>query len=242
MKNSQLFILLISMSIVYAEGYQALTESLEPYNYSENDTLKGISVEIVEELFQRVDMELNIMMYPWARAYNTALYAEKTILFSTVRTPEREEQFNWVGPLYNDTIFFYQKRSNPLVINTLDDARNVSRILAVRKFPEVTILQKNGFDNMELTNSQKNSMLMLNEERADLMIVGSSVAQAIAEDIGIYYSTLQQGIALAEMDLYIALSKDIPQEIVLLWQKTVDEIKADGTYDAIVTKYMNPEE
>lgn len=40
-----------------------------------------------------------IRIYPWSRAYVTALEEENSAAFMTVRSKKRENLFKWVGPL-----------------------------------------------------------------------------------------------------------------------------------------------
>ncbi len=43
---------------------------------------------------------------------------------------------------------------------------------------------------------------------------------------------------LSGSSLWYAFHKDIPNDVVELYQKTLDAIKADGTYDKIANKYL----
>jgi ABC-type amino acid transport substrate-binding protein len=238
MQRQLAIILLTVVTVVFSEPYKVYTENLIPFNYKENDTLKGLSVELIEELFRRVNEPLSIQVYPWARAYKSALTSKKTVLFSTARSGDREELFNWVGPLFCDTSYFYQKSDNPIKISSWNDAKDVDNILVVRGFPEMYVLKEAGFENIEETNSQQSSMNMVMQNRAELFVIGSSVAKEIAGDIGIQYEDIKKTVSVLEMNLYIALSKDIPEEVVLEWQQVLDEIKSDGTYDSIANKYL----
>jgi len=38
-------------------------------------------------------------------------------------------------------------------------------------------------------------------------------------------------------DLYIAFNKNTPDTIIEKWQKALDDIKKDGTYQKILNKY-----
>lgn len=238
---NRLLIILILVTVAVSEPYKVYTENLIPFNYKDDSTLKGMSVELVQELFRRINEPLNIHLYPWARAYNLALTSTKTVLFSTARSDEREDLFHWVGPLYNDTIYFYKKSDNAIVINSWEDAQKVDNVLVVRDFPEMYILKEAGFENIQLTNSQESSMRMVMQNRAELFVIAVSVAEEIAKDIHVEYDNLEKTVPVIEMNLYLALSKDIPVEVVAQWQRVLDEIKLDGTYEKIADKYLRRE-
>ena len=41
-----------------------------------------------------------------------------------------------------------------------------------------------------------------------------------------------------ETQLFIAFSKNTPDDVVAKWQAALDSMKADGSFDAIVKKYL----
>lgn len=42
---------------------------------------------------------------------------------------------------------------------------------------------------------------------------------------------------IMESQLYIAFHKETSEEVIQRWQKALDEIKKDGTYQKILQKY-----
>lgn len=50
-------------------------------------------------------------------------------------------------------------------------------------------------------------------------------------------SELKEVLVLAKAYNYIAFSNDVTDRTVAKWQKTLDDIKADGTYAKIMSKY-----
>ena len=89
---------LLFFRIGLADELLILTENLPPLNYVENGVLVGPAVEIVQEIQRRIGSDENIQVYPWARAYQTALEEKNIILFCMTRTNEREDRFIWLIP------------------------------------------------------------------------------------------------------------------------------------------------
>ena len=82
--------------------FRIMTEHWVPYQFKENDTIRGISVDLLVDLLDRVGSRqgrADIEMVPWARGYRYAQKIKNAILFLTSRTPEREHLFKWVGPV-----------------------------------------------------------------------------------------------------------------------------------------------
>jgi polar amino acid transport system substrate-binding protein len=62
-----------------AGNLTVLTEDLPPLNYVKGGVLVGPSIEIVREIQKRVGSHEQIEVYPWARAYKTALEKENVV-------------------------------------------------------------------------------------------------------------------------------------------------------------------
>jgi polar amino acid transport system substrate-binding protein len=93
---------LASNQIVSAKDLTYLTEQYPPYSYQADGRLQGISVDLLESVWQRMGVNLNrsvILLLPWTEGYNRTLEENNTVLFSTGRFPEREQLFRWAGPI-----------------------------------------------------------------------------------------------------------------------------------------------
>ncbi len=55
-------------------------------------------------------------------------------MFSTVRTPERETLFRWVGPLVRGQTRFYSLKSSQLQVRDLQEAARVGPIAVPREW------------------------------------------------------------------------------------------------------------
>jgi polar amino acid transport system substrate-binding protein len=84
------------------EEFTYLTEAYPPFNYSENGQMQGVSVDILDGIFKKLNLSIDrtaIDISQWDTAYKTTLKTPKTMLFSMVRSTERESLFKWVGPI-----------------------------------------------------------------------------------------------------------------------------------------------
>jgi len=64
-----------------------------------------------------------IQLLPWRRAYRMDLSRENTIIFSLVRSPERESFFHWMGPVHSLNGYLIALSTwDDIQLNTLDDA------------------------------------------------------------------------------------------------------------------------
>ena len=76
-------------------GYAAapltvVTEEFPPYSYAQGGKLTGYSVEVVRAALGGAGLDYSMTIYPWARAYQIGRAQPNVLIFSIVRTPERE--------------------------------------------------------------------------------------------------------------------------------------------------------
>ncbi|MBC9045182.1 ABC transporter substrate-binding protein, partial [Pseudomonas aeruginosa] len=60
--------------------------------------------------------------FPWDRVYQQALSEPGYGVFSTARTPEREDKFKWVGPLAVNDWVLMARGDSSIHLNSLEDA------------------------------------------------------------------------------------------------------------------------
>lgn len=235
----QIVLIILLFSLTCSQKLHIMTEELAPYGYFTNDTLTGLTVDIVRELLTSMDIEEEIHVYPWARAYMKIQTEPNQVLFCMAKTAERDSLFNWVGPLFSDQIYFYKRRNSSLNISSIEDAKNVHRILVTRDFPQHIILKKEGFTNLDVTVNQEQSIRMFSVERGDLIVIGQVALDQIAEELSIDPDQFEKTVRLFQVNLYIAFSKDIPLFEVERWQAELDKLKSSGGYDRLLQKYIN---
>ncbi|HEX7642160.1 MAG TPA: transporter substrate-binding domain-containing protein [Burkholderiaceae bacterium] len=91
-----------------AEHLTLLTEEYPPFNMSDgNGGATGVSSDIVKVLMKEAQIGYSIALVPWQRAVIQAHTVPGTCVFSMSRTPEREPNYRWIGPLVaNDWALF----------------------------------------------------------------------------------------------------------------------------------------
>jgi polar amino acid transport system substrate-binding protein len=68
-----------------------ITEESPPDNFTEKGGLKGVSTEVLHEIWKLMGVAKQpVEVLPWARAYREAQDIPNTVLFSIIRNTERE--------------------------------------------------------------------------------------------------------------------------------------------------------
>ena len=122
--------LLCASALARAETLVLLTENLVPFsmavnggNFAKNDGISGISTDTVRAACERAQIECQLILrFPWDRVYQQALSEPGYGVFSTARTPEREDKFKWVGPLAVNDWVLMARGDGSIHLNSLEDA------------------------------------------------------------------------------------------------------------------------
>jgi ABC-type amino acid transport substrate-binding protein len=138
--------LTLASPFALAQTIQLKTENYPPFNMSgEQDSIIGVSTEIVEELFKRAEIDYELELLPWQRAFSMALEEANTAVFSTTRTEERESKFKWVGPIAENNWVFLAKASRSLSVSNLEEAKSL-RVGGYQGDAIALFLADQGFD------------------------------------------------------------------------------------------------
>lgn len=222
------------------QSYTILTEEWAPYNYMEQGRLMGFSVEIVQAILRDLRLDSRIRMLPGMRASRRLNTEPRTMFITMLRTPDREREYKWIGPLGDGAIYFYKKKGNPLSVSSLDEAKEV-RMVACRNAGLVrNLLREKGFSNLDTTAPNGESVYRkLLADRCDLGISDAPLGvKRLLREWGLPTDTLVQiPLKIVEAPLYIACSPDIPDAEIAAWQDALDKLKASGVYGSILRRY-----
>ncbi len=222
------------------EGILIVTEEWAPYNYTLNGNIAGLSTEIVTSIMRLEGMDYPIEEYPSMRAKMLIDTRPKTILYSLFRTPDREQNYRWVGPIIEENIYFYKLRENPVKIRSLNDTKKVPLIACRRAGLIHDLLVERGYDNLDESGTDSKQVYgKLLARRCDLAISDT--------DIGIKYlfGQMDKSPAIVERvngafftsKLYIAFSKDISDAEYNRWNEGFEKLRQSGELGRIIERY-----
>lgn len=211
-----------------------LTEELYPFSFvNDNGSPDGYSVAVVRELQDRLNCSNPIEVHPWNLSYETALTTQGYAVFSTVRTPEREDHFAWAGPIATLEYVLYSERDSGIALPSLEAARNAGIIAVVEGDARHDFLVKNGFTNIRTFTSEDEGLGALVNRSVSLFLGSSATTPDTIRKKAIPESSIVPAYTLLKNDLYIAFNKDTDPGTVRAYQEALDEMKADGTYSRI---------
>ena len=219
-----------------------LTENFPPYNmakngknFAQNENIEGIAVDILRETFKRAGIPYSMTLrFPWQRIYQLALENPGYGVFVTARVPEREQLFKWVGPLGPDDWVLLARGDSSITLTSLEQARQY-RVGAYKGDAIALSLEKQGLAPVIVLRDQDNAK-KLQAGQIDLWATGAPAGQFLARQVGI--SGFKTVLRFNQAELFLALNKDVPDEVVSKLQKALDELRAEGVVEKIRANYL----
>ena len=208
-----------------AEVFKVYTEQSPPYNFLENGQVKGYSTRLVEKLFTQNGHQISdntIQLLPWARGYHNVLNQENSMLYSMVRTPEREALFQWVGPIGKMTLGIIAKKSTQMKVTTLESLRQY-KIATIPDTASEKALIDMGLrvENFERFSNRTSQLKKLQENRVDAIAFSVEAAFSLLKEMGCDVSEYEVVYVLKESDLYFAFSKNTSPKMISSLNETL---------------------
>lgn len=221
-----------------------LTENFPPYNFAadgknfaRDSDLKGIAVEMVREMCQRAAIPYNLTLrFPWERIYGMALDQPDHGVFVTARLPEREALFKWVGPIGPDDWVLLGRADSHLQLRSLDDVRAQQLKIGAYKGDAIAeSLAQQGFQPDLALRDQENVQRLL-KGQIDVWATGDPAGRYLARQQNV--TGLKTLLRFNTGELFLALNKQTPDEVVQKLQKALDEMRQTGAVQAIFNRYL----
>ena len=227
------------------ENMEWMTEQYPPYNYRDvqDGQLKGITVDILMEMFKKVGVNISrhdIPILPWARSYTKLLREPGTALFSTTYTVERLQLFKFVGPILPTRVSLLAKKSRGLEVRYVADM-NTLRIGVIRKDIGDQLVRALGVNTgvIEASNHAKNMVKKLHIGCLDAIAYAEDVARYQFKLAGIDPDEYEEVYVLQRSYTGYTFHKSTDPRVLEPLQKALDELRVDGTVDTIIAKYLH---
>lgn len=231
--------LLLATVQAQALTIEVVTEEYPPYNYTNNEgRVVGVVTEIVKELLSRAEFDYTIKSNSWARSYQQAQSQPNVLIYSIVRTPEREAMFKWIGTamVAHDFVIRLTSRDD-IVGNSLQALKQYSfgavyQDVRAGYFREAGIQPR--FAATEALNIKK-----LLTGRIDMLAIDQLSLLAICNklelDPAIFFPVL--ALSGTGSDVSLAMSHSTSDEVVNRLKETLAAMQKDGTITRLIYGY-----
>jgi len=212
------------------------TEYLFPLNISEKEggAIYGQSADKVHELLKRSQIPYQMKMMSWNRAFELARNNADTCVFSTARTKERESAFQWIGPISvgNWAVF-----GSPDKLGKVTRREDIKQARIGTEFGNVSVtyLSEKGF-HMVTSIESATTFKNVAHGRIEYATAGDIHGKKVImenhlEDKVVWLFNYQTS------DYYLACNQKMDADLIAQMNSKLREMKIDGTYKNIDSKY-----
>lgn len=217
------------------------SNNFAPFNYlDENGDYTGIDVEFAREAFGRMGYDVKIEHINWEDKDILLDSGEIDCVWDCYTMTGREDEYAWAGP--------YMKSRQIVAVSPGSDIASLAdlkgKVVAVQATtkPEAILLNRTNPDVPEVANvySLTERLLLfpsLSKGYVDAIAAHEPMILQYMEDYGVEYRILDE--SLLDVGLGVAFSKQRDGEVVSELNAVLDEMRADGTMERILAKYLD---
>lgn len=225
--------LLATNVLAQQQKIRVVTEEWPPYNYTDqNGEVTGIATSILKEALQEADLEYQIEVYSWSRAFALARDNPSTLLYTIYKIGDRVDKFQWICPLITTrgVAFFALAEREDIKLHSLNDAKKylTGSIAAGVNYD---FLLHEGFkygEHFDIATDEYANLRKLFKRRIDLIIQEVEPLKLRMKEQGLPYSALKRVYTVIPNDGQIgcmAFSNDTSKELVDLVKKSLSAVK-----------------
>ncbi|WP_089082882.1 substrate-binding periplasmic protein [Aquitalea magnusonii] len=236
--------LLLSLP-AHAAGLTAYTEHVPPLTYQQDGQIRGYASELLTTMAGKAGLTLRQQLLPWPRAYVTVLNTPDSVLYSTVRTPEREQQFRWLGPIGKRRVYLYRLAVRNDIQLTTPGQLQQWRIGAVRGSASQTQLQQLGLrPGIEQDNApdDASNLAKLRLGRVDMIAMLDWAMYWQLQQAGISSQQIRPVALLDGQEQYwFALNRQTAASTITRLQNALRGLEHSGFVAQLQQKYLGPD-
>lgn len=232
---------LVMTSSASAAEIRLVAAELPPFSYhvppptvSEIGEPRGLVYELVREMAKRTGHSGTIEFMGWTRAQELAILGPNVGILALTRSPEREPFYNWMVNIVADDLILVGGAG--VDVSSLDTVKDRPTGV-LRTSGAETLLRESKFTRIEPASEEWVNALKLRERRIDAWLAPRLMVLYGWREIGGDAATLNIGKIVRPSPIYFAGSRDIPETEADRWREALAQVRADGTYDRILSYY-----
>ncbi|MBU0651038.1 transporter substrate-binding domain-containing protein [bacterium] len=230
------FVLFFSRNI-YAEKIVLGYVDFPPYEFEDKGKPSGVLVDIVQTVFQKAGVQLELKFLPFEQAYKQAKNGKINGLFNFYKTEDRLKSFDYSEPTIKNPLIFFVRKDSEMYFNKLEDLKGLKIGVMPgyaygKDFDESSLFVREEADS-HLANIKKLVLGQIDAYVCD-KLVGLNVAlkNNLMSELKILSSPLKV------MDGYIGFTKDKHQEVINKINEALKEMNKNGDIEKMINKYI----
>jgi polar amino acid transport system substrate-binding protein len=221
-----------------ASALTFITEENPPLNYTQSGRVAGYATEVVTEMAKRARVPLKFEVMPWAKGYVAAQAGRDNCLYSVARLENRENLFQWVGPIAFNRWAVYGRTDFAGTIQGLDDLKP-HRLGAVTFDAKGDYLKAKSIVNVLLVEDDRENppRLFLPQTDANYIDLWVTSQFGAARTAGARFKDLKLVYTIRDVPSWLACSPQVPRDVVGRLAGALSSMGKDGTLEKIARSY-----
>lgn len=230
-------LLLPGAAVAELGALQLVSAHLPPFAVDTEGERRGALVELVEAIVARAGWRQRVAFYPWARALLMVSHQPRTLILPLIRTPERENAFQWLLRLYAERFAFLTLNRQAPVLEL--QAARALRVAVLRGSPHRAQLLRHGIPAAQIREASTvdDTHRMLELGMVDAIYGSSVIHRRHARDSGRPADWLRAGLVLETGDLWLAASDGFSPAEQRRLLDAHQGLQADGTLAQLLRHY-----
>ncbi|OOF21775.1 hypothetical protein BZJ19_15835 [Salinivibrio proteolyticus] len=228
-----LITLVVSTSALSNKHVTVFIEEKEPYISIKDNKIKGISIGILNTLFERAGIVYELKRRPFKRSYETVLgrtneSQSNQCLFPMQATQENAALFSWIGPVMVTESGFFAKKGK--VIRSIADIKE-SRVGSYIGSVDGENLQSLGV-NVEYTRNTRLNAKKVEADRLVFFVEDTKAAELILNK-----NNLREIEMVYPYKKYLnsmACSLDLPKSTIEKLESSLISLYLDGSIGRLI--------
>ena len=192
-----------------------VAHELTPLAWQEDGQAHGIVFDLVQAIQSELDVSYPTQFLPFKRGIYLTQNNPGYLFYPSLRTPERETKFKWVGPLLKCRGVLYQLANRPQV-KSLEELYALRQIGVLLGSSSDDYLSSLGLKNLRRSHTRDDALRLLDLQRIT------------ANPLELY-----------QADYYLLCSLSTPDEQIQQWQQALDKVLREQG-EKIFARYQLP--
>ena len=228
--------------MLFSKTLTFVSTDFPPYAYSEDDKIKGFNVEILTEIFDRMDIKINYSILPWARAVLMVKEGQADAIFPFFKNKKREEFTDYPNSFTSEPIAMFVLKDSSITYDgelSKLSAFKFGRVIGYSSGEKLDKAIEDKIIKIETVRSSKLNIRNLLRNRFDILVDNKYLILHALKKINKQNEIKQLEPILATTKAYLGFSKrKNHKKIIVQFNIILKEIKKDGTYDRIIGSYF----
>ena len=223
----------------------AVDDNYPPYMYGTTEKAKGLYPALIEQVFVRTGIEVEVRPLPWEMALKSAEEGHAAI-GGLYKNNARLEIYDYSEPLFEERLSVYVKKGRAFDFTQLSDLQG--KIIGLTRGwsygEEFDAARKDYNFTVEEDISNEGNFRKLVSDKIDCLILDQVAASRIIhrENLGDQVEKLDNPAAVNHT--YIAFAKHLEKQGVLnRFNQVLEDMKNVGSYEQLIQNFItNPSE